>query len=108
MSEWTGRFSYDADNVNSQAPLRGGVYRLVYYSNEKFYVFFVGQSNNLRNKLNEHLNSSEQNACIKECLSKYPCFFRYVEVDDSLERDRIEGQQISEFHPSCNPVSGNQ
>jgi len=100
MSEWTRRYEYTDANIDLYAPQSGGVYRLVYYSNEKHYVFYVGQSENLAIRLKEHLNSSDQ--CIRKHLSDYSCYFRYIQINKQEERDKIEIQQIKEFNPTCN------
>lgn len=102
MSEWTSRYEYTESNVESYAPSRGGVYRLLYYSGGSYYVFYVGKSENLKRRLLEHLSYSEPDPCIKRHTGEYTCYFRYVRVDFELERDRIERQQISEYHPTCN------
>ena len=102
MSEWTVRYSYTQENVNSYAPLKAGVYRLVYHSGDKYYVFYVGQSDNLRQRLTVHLNDSEPNACLKKHIQDYSCYFRYLEVGTKAEMDKIEAEQIKEYSPSCN------
>ena len=102
MAEWSSRYSYTEANVKKYAPASGGVYRLINKNGGKYYVFYVGQSNNLERRLLEHLSPSELDACIKRHLRDYDCFFRFIEVSSSSERDRIEKEQIKEYSPSCN------
>lgn len=102
MSEWTGRYRYTQENVNAYASLKPGVYRLIYHSGDKYYVFYVGQSDNLQQRLTEHLNSSEPDTCIKKNIQNYACYFRYLEVGTKAERDKIEAEQIKKYSPSCN------
>ena len=102
MSEWTDRYKYSEENVNAHIPQVGGVYRLLYHSENKYYVFYVGQTDNLKRRLFEHINTSEPDECIKKHIVNHSCYFRYLEVNSQPERDRIEGQQINEYNPSCN------
>jgi len=39
MAEWPGRYPYTDNNVNLYVPTRGGVYRLIYKTGEKYCVF---------------------------------------------------------------------
>ncbi len=103
MGDWSSRYEYTETNVKKYAPTSGGVYRLIYKENDNSYiVFYVGQSDSLERRLLEHLASSETNECIKKHLKDYYCYFRYLEVATQADRDKIEGQQISEYTPSCN------
>lgn len=102
MSEWTKRYEYKKSSVETHTPSKGGVYRLIYHSGDKYYVFYVGKSNNLQRRLLEHLSYSEENACIKRYLKDFICYFRHLEVSNNKEQDEIEQQQISEYNPRCN------
>lgn len=102
MSEWSQRFKYTEEAILANTPESGGIYRLLYYSEDKYYVFYIGQSDNLRKRLIEHLNTSEPNECIKKYINGYSCYFRYLEVSTQSERDRIETQQREEYQPTCN------
>jgi len=102
MSTWSNRNSYSKANVQKYVPLTSGVYRLIYKTGDKYYVFYVGQSNNLERRLLEHLSSGEEDLCIKRHLRDYECFFRFVEISSLNERNRVEREQIEEYTPSCN------
>ena len=102
MAEWSQRYAYTEENVRRYTPTSGGVYRLINKKGEDFYVFYVGQSNNLERRLLEHLSPNESDECIKRHLRQYSCYFRYVEVASQSERDRIEQEQIQEYNPTCN------
>ena len=102
MQEWSNRYSYTNNNINLLASTRGGVYRLIYKNGEEYYVFYVGQSDDLQRRLGEHLSYSEPNECIKRYLHNFNCFFRFIEVSLQFERDRIEAEEIEEYNPSCN------
>jgi len=102
MADWSERYSYTEANVKRYAPTSGGVYRLVAKSDEKYPVFYVGQSEDLQDRLLNHLSASEPNSCIKRHLGNYSCFFRFLRVGSAADRDRIEKQQIQKFSPTCN------
>lgn len=102
MATWSNRNSYTKTNVQKYAPLTSGVYRLIYKKGDEYYVFYVGQSNNLERRLLEHLSSSEEDPCIKRHLRDYECFFRFVEISSLDERNRLEREQIQEYSPNCN------
>jgi len=102
MSQWTSRYEYTPSNVETYVPSVGGVYRLIYYSGGKYYVFYVGKSENLKRRLLEHLNYLEPDSCIKRHIRGYTCYFRYLAVDYESDRDRIEIQQITQYNPTCN------
>lgn len=102
MADWSERYPYAEDDVRAHAPNSGGVYRLINQDGEKYYVFYVGQSDDLERRLLEHLSSGEPNACIRRYLRDHSCFFRSMEVASQSERDRIEQEQIDEYSPACN------
>ena len=94
---------YDRDTVRSIAPHSAGVYRLSQRgSDSKFYVFYVGQGEDLADRLMDHLQDSEPNPCITSSVSGGDCAFRYITVPRKADRDTLESQQISEFGPRCN------
>lgn len=105
MNEWTDRIEYSETNVNKFVPMSAGVYRLIYKGTDNYYVFYVGQANDLKRRLLEHLADSEPNACIKRYLKNYATYFRFIKVTLQSDRDRVEGEQISEYKPSCNDQS---
>lgn len=102
MSEWSDRYLYTDSNVDLYAPESGGVYRLIYKSDDDYRVFYVGQSDNLHDRLKAHLAPSEPNECIKKYLRDYTCYFRFIEISSQTERDDVEKEEIEKFNPFCN------
>ena len=102
MAEWSSKHSYTEANIQKHAPASGGVYRLINKSGDKYYVFYVGKSNNLERRLLEHLSRSEPDACIKRHLRDYDCYFRFIEISSSSKRDKVEQEQIDKYNPDCN------
>ncbi len=86
-------------------PELSGVYRLSYQSSDgNIYVFYVGQADNLRQRINEHTSNSETNLCIKRMLLNFKCFVRYARVDNPNVRDGAERFLYGHYSPSCNSI----
>lgn len=80
-----------------------GVYRFSYKAEDgNYYVFYVGQAENIKRRLSEHLSSSEQNVCVKNYLATKECFFRYAKITKGYIRDATERQMYKQYEPSCN------
>ncbi len=80
-----------------------GVYRLSYLADDgSYYIFYVGQSEDIKKRLLEHLSSNEKNVCIKNYLTTKKCFFRYAKITKAYIRDAAEKQMYKQYEPSCN------
>ena len=102
MNEMSKKYLYNEETVRENMPAKAGVYRLIYEYNKKYYVFYAGQSEDLKERLLEHLRPAEPDECIKKYLQKYICFIRFVEIDLQNERDKREKKEIEDYSPSCN------
>ena len=102
MANFSDMYSYTEENVKRYATLAAGVYRISYKKNDKYFVFYIGQSNNIQRRLLEHLSPSETDPCITRHLRDYVCFFRFIEISSLDERSRVEREQIKEYNPTCN------
>jgi len=102
MNGWSDMYEYTEDNVDSYAPSSAGVYRLLYKKDNKYYIFYIGQSDDLQRRLQEHLNPSESDKCIKKHLKEYNCYFEFLEVEKQSDRDKIEQEEINKWQPCCN------
>lgn len=80
-----------------------GVYRLSYYdrATQKYYVYYIGQAENLNTRLSEHLEGNEENECCEKHLQRYSCYFRVAAVARQADRDSIEVALYNHFNPSC-------
>lgn len=102
IGEWSNLITYTSDNVDNNVADKPGIYRLSSKKDDKFIIFYVGKSDNsLKNRLKDHLSSSETNTCIKSEVKK-DCCFRFVYVTTQKERDDLEIAQIKEKKPKCN------
>ena len=102
MSKWSIRYEYTDSNIRDNAPSTSGVYRLIYHIGESYYVFYVGQSDDLKKRLGEHLSASEVNNCIEKYIKECPCYFRFIELATQRERDAVEKEEILKYDPTCN------
>lgn len=100
---WTKLVLFNKESIESLPNDLPGVYRLSYEADDgDRYVFYVGQSENIRDRLLEHLSSDEENVCIKNYLSTKKCFFRYAEISEASIRNATERQTYKHYEPACN------
>lgn len=108
MENWTLTWSkLNEINISSSLliPSLPGVYRLSYRSsNGNIYVFYVGQADDLKARITQHLSQNEVNSCIRKMLTSYTCYIRYARINDRRIRDGAELFLYRHFSPSCNSV----
>ena len=99
---WTERIRLNQSGI-SRIKEVSGIYRLIYYSAEKdkYYVYYVGQAENLNKRLVEHLPDTETNNCCKGYLKNYTCYFRVAGVSNQINRDGAEVALYNHFEPTC-------
>ena len=99
---WTARIPLTGSGVSRIREI-AGVYRLIYYnpSDQKYYVYYVGQAENLKERLQEHLIMNETNKCCLRHLNNYSCYFRAAVVENQSERNGAEVALYNYFGPSC-------
>lgn len=105
--EWSGfRNSFTEDDIKRNVDEKAGVYLFwVKLKNEKWRCFYVGQANNLKTRLMQHLSDSEANECITTNVSKYVCGYEYTFVGRQIDRDGIEKYLYDYYNPECNKIS---
>lgn len=61
--KWTELIPLDEDGVNTIREV-SGVYRISHYDqdNKSYYIHYVGQAENLKERLNQHLYGNETNS----------------------------------------------
>ena len=78
-----------------------GVYRLSKKQDDgKYYVFFVGSTENIKEKLLFHINTETDR--IKAYIAQGSCSFRYAPVSDNETREAIERQLYKHYLPELN------
>lgn len=107
MEHWTLTWSrlIELSSNNFSLPEFGGVYRLSYQSSDgSIYVFYVGQADDIRKRINDHVSQYETNMCIRKMLLNYKCFVRYARVENLRVRDGAERFLFAHYSPTCNNV----
>jgi excinuclease UvrABC nuclease subunit len=82
----------------------GGVYRLSKKSEDgRYYVFFVGSGENIKEKLLQHISKNEPNLRLKNFLQLGgDIVFRYAVVQDRNIQQAIEKQIYKTYLPEYN------
>ena len=99
---WTSRLSLTNERVETIKEI-AGVYRLIYRQpdDNSYYVYYVGQAENLRERLYKHLPENETSSCCKKHLKNYNCYFRAAAVSRQSDRDGIEVTLYNKYKPEC-------
>ena len=92
----------DRKNIRNDAPSTPGLYLLLFETSTGYEVFYVGQANNLKKRLSEHLSPREQNPCIKKHLVEYSCYFHCIEFRSRQFLSTFECELIRTYRPPCN------
>ena len=85
-------------------PEKGGVYVIsTRQADHEYEAKYVGQTNNLRARAEEHWSKKEKNTKLREHIAeKYIMKFNYAEVEAGPERDGIELYLFNTFEPPFN------
>jgi excinuclease UvrABC nuclease subunit len=99
---WSPLIKLLGENLIS-VPNSPGVYRLSYLANdEKIYVFYVGKTDNLQQRLQAHLSKHDDDICIGRMISNAACYFRYAIVNSEAIRNGAERALYIYYKPQCN------
>ena len=102
--EWSDAHYYTVSNVENFAPRDTGVYKLFYLVANRPRSFYVGQAENLRKVLLNHLLDAEPNVCIRRNFWYNTCYFQFAGVASQSERDGAERALFDHYRPLCNTV----
>jgi len=99
---WTPRTRLSEKDI-TYIPAQAGVYRLAYYDEkkDKYFVYFVGQAENLYEAIQKHFPEREINPCCQKYLKSHLCFARAAIVPESEVRDGVEVALFQHFMPPC-------
>lgn len=99
---WTSRIELSKSGI-ARIKQVSGVYKLIYYNNSdnKYYVYYVGQATDLNSRLTDHTIDYEENECCQKYLKNYSCFFRAARVLNQSDRDSIEVTLYHKYEPDC-------
>jgi excinuclease UvrABC nuclease subunit len=101
---WKGYYKYTIENVEQYAPDKPGVYKIaILQKGGRLKVRYVGQTDNLKRRLKEHLDfDREENECLRERLKKYSASFAFAAVARQGDRDGAERALYLHYEPVCN------
>ena len=102
MGTWSAKIALTEADVESRVPHRGGVYRLMCQVENRWVVFYVGQSQDIETRLIEHLHAVNTDAGLQRCLGEHACQFRYTLAVSPWERETIESGEIAKWNPHYN------
>ena len=68
----------------------------------KIYIFYIGKTENLQQRLLQHLNGQDGNLCVEKMLSSSTCYFRYAVVNNADVRNGAERALYLNYKPQCN------
>jgi len=94
--------TFTRQNVKNEAPSTPGLYLLLFETPTGYEVFYVGQANNLKRRLLEHLGQREQNSCIKKYLHSCDCYYHCIELRSRQFLSTFECELIRTYYPHCN------
>lgn len=99
---WTERIPLAQSGVNRIKAI-SGVYRLINYNrtDNKYYVYYVGQADNLNSRIIQHLSGNETNKSCQKYLDNYTCYFRAAAISGQANRDGAEVSLYNKFKPTC-------
>lgn len=101
--KWTELITLDQTGVNRIKDDIAGVYRISHYDSGKnsYYVHYVGQAENLKERLGQHLYGSETNSCCNGFLKNNKCYFRACAISSQSDRDGAEVALYEKYKPQC-------
>lgn len=103
--EWSSLIELTKETL-AELPEQPGIYRLSYKSDEdKYYVFYVGTTTNLKTSIINHTEEKEDNVCIKARLSRGRCAVKYSVVENESVRASGLWQAYKFYQPSCNQTA---
>ena len=97
--EWSARVRCTTEEIDKQVPAEPGVYQISHPAYPGTSVDYVGQAENLKEKLKQHLLSSEPNVRLREHLQYYECTIRYAIVPDQADRNGAERALYDRWKP---------
>jgi len=89
--KWSKIYGYNEGN-DYFVPENSGVYEiLIKNKNSKYDRTYIGETDNLKRRFNEHLSSLEENENIKLGLEQYQCVFNFALINN--ENNRLDAEQ---------------
>lgn len=100
---WTSLIELQKAGINNIPDNLSGAYRLSYkHENNNIYVFYVGQSPDIKSQLESFISNNLNDVCIKNFISSKKCFFRYSKIDQEDIRKATVRAMYKRYIPTCN------
>jgi len=101
--KWSKYVTCSKEKIDSRVPARSGVYKLARSSGAgRMKVFFVGQAEDLGERVAVHLGAGEPNAAIKKTMAAGTCKVAFATLASSKQRDGVERALYDYYGPVCN------
>jgi hypothetical protein len=98
---WSKLKKFTDEQIDALGDNTPGVYRLSYKeSDDQYYMFFVGESTNIKAALKDHLHGVS-NPCIAIKKTK-ECAFKFSEIDSPDTRKAAVKLIYRHYQPACN------
>jgi len=88
--EWSAKVRCTAEEIDKQVPAEPGVYQISHPAYPGTSVDYVGQAENLNEKLKQHLLPSEPNSDLRDRFQYYECAIVYAIVRNQADRNGAE------------------
>ena len=103
--EWSAFRNLDYTSIKAYVPVSAGIYLFyVKLKDETWRCYYVGQADNLEQRLLDHISSNEQNECIKNHVSNHVNGYRCAKIGRQGDRDGVERFLYDHFKPECNKI----
>jgi excinuclease UvrABC nuclease subunit len=99
--QWSSFYMLTKENIRKYVPLSAGIYLLFAKPGSQTWIcYYVGQADDLGNRLFEHLSDIEPDPCLKQKMTASA--FRYTEIAAKRDRSGVERFLYDRFKPECN------
>lgn len=101
--KWVGYYKLAKSNIDSYVPVNAGIYRIgIGLKNGDIKVIYVGQTENLEDRMFQYFNQDTDNKCLLGHLKEHVCYFKVAKVEIQADRDAGERALYDKYKPDCN------
>jgi len=99
---WNKVTEFSPENIEALRDNIHGVFRLSYqHKDGNIYVFYVGESENIKRDLLLLRNHSD-NQCVESHIKTLKCYFRFAQVEQPELSRKVLEQLYKFYQPNCN------
>lgn len=101
--DWIGYYKLTKENVDRYISVAAGIYRIaIELKNDNVKPVYVGQSNDLEERILQYVNKDTSNECLLKHLENHIPYFKVAEVSAQKDRDAGERALFDKYNPECN------